>query len=1151
MLRSLIHRLPLGWALRLALLRLLAQWQSLLTIVIGVLLAAVIGANAPLYTAAVAQVGMVQRLDQQPDADANIFSRISLTSLDVADLDATWTAADAAVRGQVDVVFESALPGWAARTVTWAESAPMLVVKDGADLEAVRMRVAYYDGWQESTQIVEGEWPSATPPEGVDMEVALGLNASIDLDLEVGDVIVFDQRGWESSRAIRARISAVVREADESSPYWMAPSPLRLEASGQYQAETNVLVSRADFLRAVVAFIPETRSLIGWRVLFDHTRLPFSETPAALARLEAFSRNLGELFQSPGGPQLNFVYQTNLGPLLSAYAGEVSLLGAPFGLLLLQIGALVLFFLVATATLVRRGERRELAMLQSRGAFDRQLILLRGVEALLITVLAALAAPLVAQQFLIGLAPVFTGIERLPLALDRSAFIFAALAGGAALLALMGTLRPVLRLPLILAGGSAARSDKQAWWQRYYLDVLLVIVGGAALWRLVSTSSPLSGTQLGGLEADPLLLLAPALLFVALGSVLLRLFPAVMQVLARYFARRDGLGGALATWQVSREPVHYGRIAFLLTLAIGIGWFATSFRATVSRSQNDQARYQVGTDIRLTERDVALDVDRTRPAETFLAMDGVEAASPVTRFVNADVSIDRRQPLAGEVLAIDSDSFGSVVYWRSDLGPVKAPRAPGQPVSLPTPGRALPLTPARIGLWARVDLPRFSYSSGGLYQPDLDRLLNRMTIHMRLRDATGTFVVVKFAPVEVEWTRSGLDQPGLSMRAFLTTGWAYFEADLAGLAYTPQGELRLESIYWTNRGRANAENDVRFSLAGLRLIDGGGAVTELDWLAESGWELVYDSGALIRGTTGIYSAPERPNLSARQVVWDQDGMISTLGIVFNYPKAGPIPAVASRTLMARNGLQPGDTYDLVNIGRVSPTVQVLDVVDYYPTLYDERRPFLVVDQAALLYAINRRPSATAYPSEMWLRLNPGVSSQTFAAGVDTEGDSSAVVRAVTLERTLRTIQTNPLALGLMGLLFLAFMVALALSVVGLLTYAGLTAQSRRAEFGVLRALGLSLKRLVLSLALEQTLVILTGALLGGVLGALLSDRVVPTLAIGATGEAITPPFVVQVEVAALLQYGLIMLAVLAGVLTASLLLVRRLSLAQTLRLGEE
>ena len=41
----------------------------------------------------------------------------------------------------------------------------------------------------------------------------------------------------------------------------------------------------------------------------------------------------------------------------------------------------------------------------------------------------------------------------------------------------------------------------------------------------------------------------------------------------------------------------------------------------------------------------------------------------------------------------------------------------------------------------RVDLPVFSFSSPGLYQPDLDRLLNRMTLSMRLRDEDGTRVV--------------------------------------------------------------------------------------------------------------------------------------------------------------------------------------------------------------------------------------------------------------------------------------------------------------------------------------------------------------------------------------------------------------------------
>src|SRR5690606_27947744 len=201
---------------------------------------------------------------------------------------------------------------------------------------------------------------------------------------------------------------------------------------------------------------------------------------------------------------------------------EVELLDAPFGLLLLQVGALVLFFLMVTAALVRRSERREIAMLQSRGALDSQILLLRGVEAFVICVAAVLVAPFLAQALLAVLGPIVANTDRFPLPLTRDVFLYAAAAAGVTFVALMLTLRPVLRLPLIHAGGAAARSDSQQWWQRYYLDVFLALVGLGALWLLVRRGSPFSDVNLGGQQADPLMLMAPALLFLALGSLALR-----------------------------------------------------------------------------------------------------------------------------------------------------------------------------------------------------------------------------------------------------------------------------------------------------------------------------------------------------------------------------------------------------------------------------------------------------------------------------------------------------------------------------------------------------------------------------------------------------------------------------------------------------
>ena len=73
--------------------------------------------------------------------------------------------------------------------------------------------------------------------------------------------------------------------------------------------------------------------------------------------------------------------------------------------------------------------------------------------------------------------------------------------------------------------GSAGRSGAAAFFQRYYLDVLLLVIGLIALGQL-------SARQGQTVETDPVLLLVPTLLFFAMSSLSLRLFPPLMNVLS-------------------------------------------------------------------------------------------------------------------------------------------------------------------------------------------------------------------------------------------------------------------------------------------------------------------------------------------------------------------------------------------------------------------------------------------------------------------------------------------------------------------------------------------------------------------------------------------------------------------------------------------
>ncbi|MCC7209255.1 MAG: ABC transporter permease, partial [Anaerolineae bacterium] len=805
-----LSSIALAWAGKLAIRRLGAQWRSLLTIIAGVLLAASVGALIPLYMTAVAQVSLVERLNNQlPPHETNAAASVALIPSALAtdqDLRLAEDRLDADVRALADRHLAQAFPGWLDRVVFYGETSalaidPPPVIDDEGEARipdpVARVFLAYYEDWPALVSLIAGRLPQEPPAAGpdVDVEIAIPFEAQTALGINAGDVLDLDQGGprggWPSSRNVRALVVGIVSAPETPSPleraYFMSPSPLRFtETGGEYQAEFAVLAERAAFERVATDFIPDTPVRVGWRFRFDHSRLAFSRSPDARAALLDFQGALTAMFRDVGNADLQPTYGTRLidfqtsggqaqdQGILIDYEQSVRSLDAPFGLLLLQVGALVLFYLVVTAALVRRGERREIAMLQSRGANDGSLILERGLEAALICLGAAAIAPVLSQQIIILVTPFFARYQDLPLLLTPQAFLFAGVMAAVAFVALISTLRPVLRLPLISAGGAASRSERQPWWQRYYLDVVLVILGALALLRLVGRDTPLFSTSAGSAASDPFLLLAPALLFLGLGSVLLRLFPVLAAGAARLLAAGRGLLGPLATWQLSREPLHYGRITFLLALAIGIGWFATSFRATVSRSQTDQAQYRAGSDVRVTERDLRLNASRARPREAYTALPGVEAASVVWRRPGVNFQPDPTRPaIPTTILAVESATFPGAVYWRDDLGELGLPGAPDN--ALPERGAELPFAPASLGLWARFDVP----GPFGPHIADLDRLRNRTTLYARLLDANGTWLIAPFALREIEYASTGAQQPGLGGGgAFVANGWAYFEADV-------------------------------------------------------------------------------------------------------------------------------------------------------------------------------------------------------------------------------------------------------------------------------------------------------------------------------------------------------------------------------------
>src|SRR5690606_38433893 len=133
-----------------------------------------------------------------------------------------WRGLDEVAFGAVDEAF-AGLPDWVAQVVTWGETSDMLIVRDGGDVEGFRIRAGYYKGIEGAVEVLEGALPSDDLPEGIDAQIALSATAAQRLNVSVGDRIVLDQRGWDTSLPISAEISAIVTPLDDTCAFWMSP----------------------------------------------------------------------------------------------------------------------------------------------------------------------------------------------------------------------------------------------------------------------------------------------------------------------------------------------------------------------------------------------------------------------------------------------------------------------------------------------------------------------------------------------------------------------------------------------------------------------------------------------------------------------------------------------------------------------------------------------------------------------------------------------------------------------------------------------------------------------------------------------------------------------------------------------------------------
>jgi len=541
--------------------------------------------------------------------------------------------------------------------------------------------------------ILEGSFPAVAPSsQNSTVEVLVSESLALELGLQVGETyIAFARRETQEGKRtiqISARISGVWKATDPDEEFWF----YRPEA-----LDDVMLVPEETFLGRFSPYMDDEVYMGLWYLVMDGSDVHATDAAPLLSRITAVRQQASALLPdtrldvSPVGALQQYWRAAGLLTLL-LYAFSIPIIG------------LILAFIGLVVGLSVGRQRNEIAVLRSRGATAAQVVGIAVLEGVLLGVLA-IAVGLPAGGAIaraIGKARSFLDFtlqSDLRVGVTMATLRFGVVAAGLALLAQVVPTIGAARHTIVTYKQERARVLRSPWWQRAWLDVLLLIPAAYGAYLLRQQGSITLPVEGGAMANDPfqnpLLFLVPALGIFALTLFMLRLLPTIIASIAWIASHTSGVGILLATRHLSRTPGFYAAPLVLLVLTLSLSAFTASLAQTLDQHLYDQTYYEVGADMRLVEMGESTETstpsfafgggaDTTSeeeeeeeeeegprwlflPVSEHLKVPGVQAAARVGRYTTSTQLSGGRQD--GTFIGIDRTDFPNVAFWRGDFAP--------------------------------------------------------------------------------------------------------------------------------------------------------------------------------------------------------------------------------------------------------------------------------------------------------------------------------------------------------------------------------------------------------------------------------------------------------------------------------------------------
>ncbi len=943
-------------------------------------------------------------------------------------------------------------------------------------------------------RLLAGAWPAAPSP-GRPIPAALPASAAALLHLAPGDLLRLTDR--VTSHEVSFQVTGLFQATPAA--YWDLDQvgPSGSSTLGGFITYGPLVVDPAAFSARLAIFGGS------WVDQPDMPAIPLDRFSAVASHVSALRQTVSQSASISG-----LALSTSLDSVLSGTATSLGVSRSLLAITAVELFLLAAAALVAVARLLAAQREGEYAMLTARGATRLQMTRMAAAEAIPLCLLAG-AAGAAAGVWLAGRIAARGGGT-----LAGAWWAAAAVAAGAAIIMVM---------PAVLAptpGAARVRLGRQASISAISqagADVAVLVLAVLAGWQLRRYSAVSAGPN-GSTGIDPVLTLAPALALAGGTVAALRILPVAGKAGDRLAARGKRLTTALASWQVSRQPLRQGGTMLLIVLAVATSTLALAQHQSWMRSNRDQAAFSAGADVRA---DLAQPLPPAQAAQLG-TVGGVRAAMPAVTIASATSA-------GSPALALDPSQAAQTALLRTDQSP------------LPAAALFKKIEPARAGPGVTL-----AGQQGRAGQVRLTASFGPASLHLA---AAALTITVEYADGETYQLAAGsLPADGrphiLTVRVAPAGRQVLYPLRVTAISVAYQLPAALTPQPATFRVLA-VDAAAGTALSTWQAAPSSPALTALNEFFGVAGKSAPPSLLLTQSGGGAWTTTFEPGYgSAAAASPDQPGTPIPGELDLSVPArlaAATIPGIATRAFLAANSLNVGDTVAVTTGGGAALSVTIVAAVSTFPAV-TAADGAVIVDLASVQDYLASQSLAPLPVTEWWLSTAGHLVPPQLAAALP---PGSAVTSAAGLAAGLAT---DPMTAVPQEALLAISIAAAVLAITGCCVAIAAGLRQRRAESALLAALGVTPAGAACQLCLERLLLGLPSALAGLILGAVIAELLVPAVTLTGSASLPVPPVIIEFDWAQTLPLALAVAAL--PVLVAAFVIARRPDPAAQLRAAE-